>query len=79
MAPWHIEQGVSLDQAIISYTAEPAYAEFMEARKGTLTPGKLADVCVLDRNIFSMPPEDLLSAGVSLTLANGNIVYQQID
>ena len=79
MPPFHIEQGVSLEQAIISYTTEPAYAEFMEARKGTLTPGKLADVRVLDRNIFSMPPEDLLSVGVSLTMANGNIVYQQIE
>lgn len=79
MAPWHIEHGVTLEQAIRSYTAEPAYAEFMETRKGTLTPGKLADVCVLDRNIFALNPEDLLSVGVLLTMVNGSIVYRQFD
>ena len=66
----------TLEQALCCYTREGAYAEFMEDRKGTISPGKLADLCVLDQDIFGDDPFALLEAKVALTLFDGRVVYR---
>ncbi len=74
---WYPENGVSLDEAIEMFTTEAAYASYDEAKYGTLTVGKYADLVVLDRNIYDRPLEELFDAQVDLTMVEGEIVYQR--
>jgi len=73
---WFPEQKISLPEAIEAFTMGSAYAEFRENEKGSLTPGKLADVVVLDSDLFALPPAQLKNAHVRTTITNGKIVYQ---
>lgn len=73
---WFPEQKITLPEAIEAYTMGSAYAEFRESEKGSLTTGKLADIVVLDSNLFAIPPEKIKDASVRFTITNGNIVYQ---
>jgi predicted amidohydrolase YtcJ len=75
---WFPEQKITLDEAIWAYTAGSAYAEFAETRKGTLSPGKLADVVLLDRNIFELDPSALDQAEVVLTILDGRVVFDRL-
>jgi hypothetical protein len=72
---WHPEQRLSVADAIRCYTLESAYAEFMEVRKGSITPGKLADLCVLSKDILTAPPEGILETEVTMTVFDGEVVY----
>jgi len=54
-----------------------AYAEHQEQVKGSLEPGKLADLVVLTADIFNIPPADLDKARVYTTVFDGAVVYQQ--
>jgi predicted amidohydrolase YtcJ len=72
---WHPEQRLTVAQAIRCYTLESAYAEFMDQRKGSITPGKLADLCVLSNDILEAPPEEILETEVTLTVFDGEVVY----
>jgi hypothetical protein len=72
---WVPEQKISLDEAIRAYTVGSAYAEFAEAVKGTLTPGKLADLVVLDRDIYKSDSPAIDRARVILTVLDGRIIY----
>lgn len=72
------EQSMSREQALQSYTINAAYAAFEEALKGSLTPGKLADMVVLSRDILTCPEQDILSTGVELTICGGKILYQRV-
>ncbi|MCL2548982.1 MAG: amidohydrolase family protein, partial [Symbiobacteriaceae bacterium] len=69
-------QKVDLSTAIDAYTIGSAYCEFAENNKGRLRPGWLADITVLDRDIFDLAPDVLLETKVALTVVNGRIVYQ---
>jgi predicted amidohydrolase YtcJ len=74
---WHPEQRITPAEAIRCYTLNPAYAEFTEKRKGSITPGKLADLIVLSKNILEVDPAEIMDAGVDLTLFNGEIVSER--
>lgn len=74
---WHPEQRIGVADAIRSYTLEGAYAEKMDHRKGSLTPGKLADVIVLSDNILKCDPLMILEAKVLLTIFDGQVVYEK--
>ncbi len=74
---WHLEQCVSVQQAIRCCTLEGAYAEKMDHRKGSLTPGKLADIIVLSENILESAPEKILETRVVMTIFDGEIVHGQ--
>lgn len=74
---WYPAEKLTLAQAIELYTLGSAYAEFQESVKGTIQVGKLADLVVLDRNLFAIPPREILQAKVDLTIVNGKIVYQR--
>lgn len=76
---WVPEQKVPLLAAIHASTLGGAYAEFAEHRKGSITPGKLADLVVLDRDLLAIPPEEIQDAAVVLTLCGGSIVFQEMD
>jgi predicted amidohydrolase YtcJ len=73
---WHPEQKISVEETVRAYTVGSAYAEFMEQRKGMVTPGKLADVVMLDQNIFEIDPVEIMNAKVMMTVVDGNVVYQ---
>ncbi|MEO7314585.1 MAG: amidohydrolase [Ginsengibacter sp.] len=70
-------ENISREQAVIAYTKSAAYAEFAESDKGTLTPGKLADLAVLSQDIFTIPIRQLPATKSVLTMVDGKIVYQQ--
>lgn len=70
------EQKLTMDQAIAAYTTGSAYAEFAEKEKGTLEPGMLADLVVLDRDITAVAAQKILQTRVLRTVVGGKTVYQ---
>ena len=74
---WVPEQRISVEEAVQAYTVGSAYAEFQEAVKGSLTPGKLADIVIIDSDIFTIKPEEIERAKVVMTLLDGRVVYER--
>jgi predicted amidohydrolase YtcJ len=77
---WFPDQRLSIEEAIEAYTKGPAWATFEENLKGTLTPGKLADVAVFDTNLLEAGrknPAQLLNAKVHYTIVGGKIVFER--
>jgi predicted amidohydrolase YtcJ len=75
---WFPDQRLTIEEALEAYTKGPAWASFEESLKGTLTPGKLADVAVFDRNLIEVAktrPAELLKARVRYTITGGKVVY----
>ncbi|CAN5161724.1 MAG: amidohydrolase [Gemmatimonadetes bacterium] len=70
-------QRMTREQALRSYTINNAYAAFEEDLKGTLTPGKLADIVVLSRDIMTVPEEQIPGTQVVYTIVGGKVRYQQ--
>ena len=73
---WIPEQKITVEEAVRAYTVGSAYAEFQEGSKGTITPGKLADIVMLSQDIFSINPREIEKAKVLLTIMDGRIVYK---
>ena len=73
---WFPEQKLTLKEAIEAYTMGSAYAEFREKEKGSLKPGKLADVVILDADLFGIPAERIRDVAVRYTIVGGKIVYE---
>lgn len=74
---WLPEEKLDLEQALDLYTRGSAYAEFAEARKGTLEPGKLADFVVFAADLFDVPPREILATPVDLTVVGGRVVFER--
>ena len=74
---WVPEEKITVGEALRAYTAGNAYGLFAEAKWGTLAPRYYADVVILDRNVFRMPPESLGQARVRLTMVGGKVVYRR--
>ncbi len=72
---WHPEQRVSREQALRMFTIDAAYSVFEEDLKGSLEPGKLADMVVLSKDILSIPAKEILSTEVETTILGGKIVF----
>lgn len=72
---WHPHERITLAEALKAYTAGPAYGTFREHELGTLEVGKLADIVVLERNIFEIPLEEIPDTKVQLTVVDGTVVY----
>jgi predicted amidohydrolase YtcJ len=72
---WYPEQRLTVTDAVRAYTASAAYASGEEALKGTLSPGKLADLAVLSQDIFTIDPMTILDTEVVATLFDGEFVY----
>jgi len=73
---WVPEQKITVEEALRAYTATAAYASFEENEKGSIAAGRLADVVMLDRDLFKIPPEQIRDAQVNLTMVGGKVVYQ---
>jgi len=73
---WYPGQRTTPEEALLSITLWPAYAAFMEAESGSLTPGRFADFVVLDRDIMTCAAEEILRTNVVMTVLGGRIVYQ---
>jgi predicted amidohydrolase YtcJ len=76
-AGWMPEQRMTREEALKSMTIWPAYAGFQEVMMGSLTPGKLADFVVLDRDIMTIPERDILGTNVIATYIGGKAVYER--
>lgn len=72
---WRPEQRMTREEALRSYTLWAAYAAFEEQSRGSIEPGKLADLVVLTDDIMRIPPEEILRTGVSMTIVGGEIVF----
>ncbi len=72
---WYREQALSVAEAVKGYTLTPARASGCGDRLGSISPGKLADMVVTDRNIFEIPGDEILETRVVLTLFNGQVVH----
>ena len=72
---WIPEEKITLPEAVEAYTMGAAFAEFQEKDKGSITPGKLADMVILSDNIFSTKPEAIRNAKVETTIVGGKVVY----
>jgi predicted amidohydrolase YtcJ len=68
-------ESITREQAVIAYTLTSAYAEFAEQEKGSLEPGKFADLAVLSQDIFSVPIPELPMTRSVLTMVGGRPVY----
>jgi predicted amidohydrolase YtcJ len=72
---WYPEQKITLEEAIEAFTMGSAYAEFSENQKGSITPGKFADLVVLDADLFAIAPEKIQEVRVANTIVGGRLVY----
>ena len=74
---WVPEQKISVEETVRAYTYGSAYAEFQEGVKGTITPGKLADLVILSSDIFKIDPKEIDKVRVVLTMVDGRVVYEE--
>ena len=74
---WVPEQKISVQEAVHAYTVGSAFASFQENVKGSLEPGKLADIAVLSEDIFNIPPEHIAGVKVVTTIAGGEVVFDR--
>ncbi len=72
---WHPEEAVTREQALKMFTLWAAYAAFEEGSKGSLEPGKLADLTILSADIMKIPEPEILKTRCIMTVVNGEIVY----
>ena len=73
---WVPEQRVTVAQAVHAYTLGSAFAEHQERVKGSIEPGKLADLVLLSDDIFTIPPQNIDKTRVEMTIFDGKVVYQ---
>jgi len=73
---WFPEEKISLEDALRAYTVNGAYSTFEEDIKGTLSPGQLGDVAILDADLFAIAPRAIKDVAVTMTVIGGQIVYQ---
>jgi predicted amidohydrolase YtcJ len=75
---WHPTERVGLKAAIDAYTSAAAWASFDDQRKGSISPGMMADLVVLSDDIFLAPAAKLASVSVAVTIFDGKIVYRRV-
>jgi predicted amidohydrolase YtcJ len=71
------DQRMSREEALKSYTSNAAFSGFEENIKGSLTPGKLADITVLSRDILIVPEDEIQKAEVKFTIVGGKVMYSK--
>jgi predicted amidohydrolase YtcJ len=76
---WVPEQKINVDDALRAYTTGGAYASFQESEKGVLSPGKLADIVVIDHDLHTIPPESIRDAKILFTIVGGRVIYSSAE
>jgi predicted amidohydrolase YtcJ len=74
---WIPEEKITVEDALRAYTTGGAYASFEEGEKGSLAPGKLADVVIIDRDLTKIAPETIRDAKIEYTIVGGRVVYDR--
>jgi len=75
---WFPEEKLTMEEAIKYYTLGPAYAQFMEDRKGMIRTGYLADIVIVDRDLLTIPEDQIMKTKVDYTITGGKIVYSSL-
>ena len=73
---WFPEQKISVHEALKAYTINNAYAAFEDHIRGSISPGKLADITVCDLNLMKIDPSEILNMNVHMTIVDGKIIYR---
>ena len=72
----HIKQSrITLEEAVKGFTLDAAFSSFEEDLKGSVEPGKLADITILDKDLGTIPPEEIKDVPVFMTIVGGKILY----
>jgi predicted amidohydrolase YtcJ len=74
---WQPQEKISVAEAVEAYTLTSAYAEFQDKEKGSISPGKLADLVILSDDIFTMQKEAIKDVKVQQTIVGGKVVYER--
>ncbi|MFO7852905.1 MAG: amidohydrolase [Bacteroidota bacterium] len=74
---WFPEEKLTMEEAIRLYTLESAYAQFMEDRKGMIKPGYLADIVITDKDLMTIPEDEIMKTTVDYTIVGGKVVYSK--
>lgn len=74
---WFPDEKLTMEEAIRLYTLESSYSQFMEDRKGMIKPGYLADIVITDKDLMTIPEEEIMEAKVEYTIVGGKIVFQK--
>jgi predicted amidohydrolase YtcJ len=74
--PENPDQRLTLEECILGYTRDAAYVEFKENEKGQIKVGYLADLTLFSHDLFTVNPEDILTAKAVMTMIDGRIVYE---
>jgi predicted amidohydrolase YtcJ len=72
---WFPEQKLTMEEAIKYYTLGSAYAQFMDDRKGMIKIGYLADIVIVDRDLLTIPEDQIMKTNVDYTIVGGKVVY----
>jgi predicted amidohydrolase YtcJ len=75
---WVPQQKITTEEALRAYTIDAAYAGFNESSLGSLEPGKLADMVILDRNVFDMPAREIDKVPIRMTIVGGKVMYNRL-
>lgn len=74
---WMPQQKISVADALRAYTWGDSWATFTDRHRGTLAPGKWADITVIDKDLFAIPADSLGTARATLTVVGGKVVYRR--
>ena len=74
---WVPQQKISVGEAVHAYTVGSAYASLEDGVKGSIEPGKLADLAVLSDDIFHMNPVEIENAKVNITIFDGKVIFER--
>jgi predicted amidohydrolase YtcJ len=72
---WFPEQKLTMEEAIRYYTLGSAYAQFMENRKGMIKTGYLADIVITDKDLLTIPENEIMKTKIDYTITGGKVVY----
>jgi hypothetical protein len=72
---WYPEEKITMTDAIKYYTLGAAYAQFMEDRKGMIKTGYLADIVITDKDLFTIPENEIMGTKIDYTITGGKVVY----
>lgn len=74
---WLPEQKITVDEAVRAYTVNGAYGSYDEERKGKIKTGQYADFAVLEKDIFTIPEDEIKDVSIDMTVVAGKIVYER--